>query len=382
MIIKLMRLERKNWAGMAKYDGSVDHIGAFITKPHGLPHTGLNVEEANRLEKALKMEEGFLSPRSEFWVNYNIALGSDEELELDTSQPEDELIYLFLRNHMLVADGYANKRKNQFVQFVLFNPEEKAIEENQKTDVVAHAYALLYNMSHAEMLDALESTGRKVQSTHPAMVKQQLTSLVQKSPTAFVDMLSDKNYQFKLFILKCVSNGIIKKTKNNVETALFYYEDEYLGTGIDEVVNKLQTNQAQGIYMNIKRSLDSKIRANMVDNTVNPAIAEPSPAPSYSNTPAPKSPVEVKSEPVEVDPVPTIEPNGQAPIDLEAIAKSQKAVKREKPSKKVVKGAAGLKVKAETEKIDPVNTVQPKAKISKVKGGNTTDDYDTDPTIM
>lgn len=384
MIIKLMRLERKNWAGKAKYDGSTDSIGAFITRPHGLPHTGLTDEDAARLEKTLRMAEGELSPRSDFWTNYSVTIGANEELELDTSEAEDELIYLFLRNHMLVADGYANKRKNQFVQFVLFNPEEKAKEENAKTDNVAHAYSLFYNMSYLEMLDALESTGRKIQSTHPEMVKQQLNTMVTANPDAFVNMLSDKNYQVKLFILKCVSNAVVMKTKNNVDTALFYYGQQFLGTGINEVVNKLQTNDAQGIYIGMKRELDGAIRAKLVDNKAVAPVT--SSAPVYNKTEAPKTVATQAPEPTPqpeayVAPVieaPVLEPNGKAPLDLAAIAAAQKAAptRRSKPAKNVVKGAAGLAAK----KVETIP--QPKPKVAKVKGGNTNDSYDTDTTMM
>jgi len=331
------------------------------------------------------MQPGDLAPRSEFWVNYSINVGADEELELDTSEPEDELIHLFLKNHKLVADGYANKRKNQFVQFVLFNPEEKAAEENQKTDVVAHAYSLLFSMSHMEMLDALQSTGKKVQSTHPEMVKQQLTAVVQKNPVAFVNMLSDKNYQVKLFILKCVARGVLVKTKNNVDQALFYYNDEYLGLGITEVVDKLQTNQAQGIYIGMKSALDQSYKKDMVDNGSKSVAATPTPAPSYSKTPAPKELVPqeiVEEEKVEIEAyVPPVESNGKAPIDVAAIAKSKAKAPR-KVEKKVIKGAAGLKAKSEISKIDPVNIPKAKVKPVKAKGGNTTDNYDNDDTVI
>ena len=399
-IVQLMRIERKNWAGKAKYDGSSDNIGAFITKPHGLPYTGLSVEDADRLEKKLRMEAGYLSPRSEFWINYNISIGADEELQLDLDEAEDELIYLFLRNHMLVADGYKNKRKNQFVQFVLFNPEEKAKEENDKTDIVAHAYALRYNMSHFEMLDALEVSGFKVKSAHPEVVKQQATALVKKNPQAFVTMLSDNEYKIKLFILKCVANGVATKSKNNMDTAVFYYGEEYLGTGIKDVSNKLQSNSSQGIYVGMHDALQNAIKAQTLATTANAkeVVTEKSntakntvvPTTALENVPAEYVPVQFKAvepkaaqAPVDMSPINMADLSASREDVMESVTPEKETVvtkTRAKPVKKVIKGARALGTVQEIKKASLKEDLEIKAKVN--AGLDSDVPYTEDPTVL
>jgi len=401
-VVQLTRLERKNWAGKAKYDGASDGIGAFITKPHGLPYTGLSNEDAARLESKLRLESGFLSPRSEFWVNYNVSVGADEVLQLDLAEPEDELIYLFLKNHKLVANGYKEKRKNQFVQFVLFNPEEKAKEENDKTDIVAHAYALLYNMSHFEMLDALEVAGFKVKSAHPEVVKQQANVLVKKNPQAFVNMLSDKEYKLKLFVYKCVANGVVTKSKNNVDTAVFYFEEEYLGTGIKEVTNKLQSNSAQGLYIGMHSKLERSIKAQTLATTANATDKVTDKADVVTKTEVPATPIKEEVEtPKEYVPLQfnKVEPKtAQAPVDMsplnltdlassrddlekeEVEAKPTKPAPRKAPVKKVIKGSKGLNLNTTLKNAALAESQDTKQKI---QGGLDSDvPYDEDPTVM
>ena len=82
----LLKFARVNpWAGIAKYKDCKEYIGSYWTRS-GNKYTGLTQEEARELEKKIGYEEGYLSPQSDFWKRYAIAVGSKGEV-LHTERP-------------------------------------------------------------------------------------------------------------------------------------------------------------------------------------------------------------------------------------------------------------------------------------------------------
>lgn len=103
-----LRFIRTNpWVGISKFKNCGDYIGPYWTRS-GNRYTGLTEEDARRLEKAIGYPEGHLAPYSSFWATYSIKLGN-KDLYIHTEKPEDELKYLFLKNHKRVAFGTNNQ---------------------------------------------------------------------------------------------------------------------------------------------------------------------------------------------------------------------------------------------------------------------------------
>ena len=100
----IVRIIKTNpWTGITKWPTCFDYVSTYLTRSGNL-YTGLSVEDATRLEKEIGYPEGQLSPNSTFWDTFAVKIGK-KDLILDTNRPEDELKYLFLKNHKRVANG-------------------------------------------------------------------------------------------------------------------------------------------------------------------------------------------------------------------------------------------------------------------------------------
>ena len=98
----IVRIVKVNpWTGLTKWPTTFDYVGPYWTRSGNI-YTGLSTEDARRLEKAIGYPEGHLAPYSSFWTTYAIKVGN-KDYYLHTERPEDELAYLFLKNHKRVA---------------------------------------------------------------------------------------------------------------------------------------------------------------------------------------------------------------------------------------------------------------------------------------
>ena len=106
MEVILRPLTKNTWAGVKgdRYKYCNYYIGTYFTRTGNI-HTGLTIEDADRLAAAMNKEPKSLYPSSEFWNTYYVRM-QNNDLHLDLSRPEDELKYLFLKTHMRVQDGY------------------------------------------------------------------------------------------------------------------------------------------------------------------------------------------------------------------------------------------------------------------------------------
>ena len=153
-----LRFIRTNpWVGISKFKNCGDYIGPYWTRS-GNRYTGLTEEDARRLEKAIGYPEGHLAPYSSFWATYSIKLGN-KDLYIHTEKPEDELKYLFLKNHKRVAFGTSNITPS--TDYLLSNSQAEAEENNKKFKVKREAYSAFTKMSLEEMRKCLRLYGIK-----------------------------------------------------------------------------------------------------------------------------------------------------------------------------------------------------------------------------
>src|SRR5699024_6643526 len=156
-----LRFIRTNpWVGISKFKNCGDYIGPYWTRS-GNRYTGLTEEDARRLEKAIGYPEGHLAPYSPFWATYSVKLGN-KYLYIHTEKPEDELKYLFLKNHKRVAFGTSNITPS--TDYLLSNSQAEAEENNKKFKVKREAYSAFTKMSLEEMRKCLRLYGIKSDS--------------------------------------------------------------------------------------------------------------------------------------------------------------------------------------------------------------------------
>lgn len=276
--VQLKRYPRKNWAGVPKYDNAKDRLTCFLDKKTGYPKTGLTKEDAVRLEKALRMEEGSLMPWSDFWRDFQIPIEGDQVIYLDPkNNPEDELKYLFLKGHKLVADGYEEVNKNPKVMYVLYNEVDEAKANNLARKDKKNAYAMFAKMTPHEMADALVVLGKKVVDMDPEVIEDILGREVEADPTKFMKIVGDQNFKEKLFVMKLVQYGVINKGRGHMNKATFFYEDEFLGEGLNAVVDYMTRNSNQTTRISLQKRLEMQQKSGtLMAEPINPVTTDSS----------------------------------------------------------------------------------------------------------
>lgn len=246
-----LRFARVNpWAGIAKYKNCYDYIGPYFTRSGNI-YTGLTEENARRLEKAIGFEEGKLSPSSLYWKTYSVRLGA-KPLYLHTERPEDELAYLFLKNHKRVALGLSNLRPQH--DYVLVNSNAEAEAANRLNKVKREAFAEFNKMSLEDMRKCLRIYGHKADNISNELVESKLFELIEKDPNKyFLIWVNNKNKETQYILETAISKNIIRKSKN-----VYYYGTDVIGRSQDDAISFLNDKSQQEIKLAILSEIEGK----------------------------------------------------------------------------------------------------------------------------
>ena len=246
-----LRFARVNpWAGIAKYKNCYDYIGPYFTRSGNI-YTGLTEEDARRLEKAIGFEEGKLSPSSLYWKTYSVRLGA-KPLYLHTERPEDELAYLFLKNHKRVALGLSNLRPQH--DYVLVNSNAEAEAANRLNKVKREAFAEFNKMSLKDMRKCLRIYGHKADNISNELVESKLFELIEKDPNKyFLIWVNNKNKETQYILETAISKNIIRKSKN-----VYYYGTDVIGRSQDDAISFLNDKSQQEIKLAILSEIEGK----------------------------------------------------------------------------------------------------------------------------
>ena len=247
----VLKFDRNNpWAGIAKYKNCKDYISTYFTRSGNI-YTGLTQEDARRLEKEMGYEEGHLSPQSPFWQTYAIALGVKDKV-FDTSRPEDELAYLFLKGHKRVANGINNVRPTH--DYVLVNQEYEAEEANKKNKRKREAFAEFNKMSLEDMRKCLRLYGRKSDNISNELVESSLFDIIEKDPERyFLTWVNNKVRDTQYIIEAAISKNIIRKSKN-----IYYYGTDIIGRSLEDAIANLNDKKNQDLKLTIMNEIESK----------------------------------------------------------------------------------------------------------------------------
>ena len=248
VVLKFARVNP--WAGIAKYKNCYDYIGTYWTRAGNI-HTGLSEEDARRLEKAIGYPEGHLAPYSSFWATYSIKLGN-KDLYIHTEKPEDELKYLFLKNHKRVAFGTSNITPS--TDYLLSNSQAEAEENNKKFKVKREAYSAFTKMSLEEMRKCLRLFGVSADTMSNELVESTLFSLVDKQPqNFFTKWVNNKTKETEFLIESAIAKGIIRKDRTQ-----YYYGSEMLADSLQDCIAYLDAKKNQDLKISIINQIENK----------------------------------------------------------------------------------------------------------------------------
>lgn len=248
VIVRIIRINP--WTGITKWPTTYDFIGPYYTRTGAL-YTGLTKEDAARLEKALQYEEGRLNPNSSFWDTFAVKIGRKDTI-LNTDRPEDELKYLFLKNHKRVADGMSNINPSK--DYVLINKDFEAEQTNKHNKIKRDAYRAMDKMSTEDMRKCLRIYGMKSDTMSNELVEAKLTEQIESNPSQFMSRwVENPNREMQFLIEEAVAKNIIRKSRTQ-----YYFGTDMIGNGIDDVIAYLKDKKNQEILLVIKGEVETK----------------------------------------------------------------------------------------------------------------------------
>jgi len=216
-------LNKANWAGMHRYQKCHDHIVAVSSK--GGYQTGLTKQETSELEKELGLREGDLSPYSEYWKEYAVTI-TNKDLILDMDNARDRLDLAVLKQDIRVANSINEKHKWPKAEYIIFDAEEDAREENDKITEEARAISDFVGLTPNEQRNYLKLLGKSVGSMSDAVVKNALFKIAKNEPDKFNRITDTPNYKTKVLLYDLISGGIVKMKGGH-----YFYDEVQLGHG-------------------------------------------------------------------------------------------------------------------------------------------------------
>ena len=258
---KLMKAPKSHWSNIPQYDNTALGLGPLVNSKTKHPKTGLSKDMAKYLEQELGLEPNELSPRSEFWIDFQIKITAEIQ-RLDLDEPEDLLAFHYLRSHKLVAHGHAQLKKKSYAQYVLYNDVDEAKQTVKKGNVKKDAYKAWDGMTVQEMIDVLMVMGKPIVSTNESIINALMGRVVEKEAKDFLDIVEDNTFKMKLFVLKCVHYDIMGRSRGkDLETSIFSFGNDIIGEGISKVVQALNAKANSRLYAMLEKRLDTAVAA-------------------------------------------------------------------------------------------------------------------------
>jgi hypothetical protein len=247
MKVIVKTLNKNLWAGTAQYKNCTTSLAPYFTRS-GRIYTGLSKEDEVRLGEKLRID---LSPTSPYWATFHIKLGV-KDLILETSDPYEELKYIFLKGHKRVADGLADRKPT--ANYVIINEESEAKEENKRNQLKRRALRELDKLSIGDMRKCLRILGNKADEVSNEVVEQKLSNMVETDPFTFIEKWVDnKTKETEFLIQDAVAKNVIRKNKN-----VYKYGTDIIGHNLEATVDYLDNPTNQDLKFVITQETSAK----------------------------------------------------------------------------------------------------------------------------
>lgn len=240
-----------------KYDNCHEKWVVGISKTTGMLNTGLSKATEAKFEKELALSEGELSKTSKYWESFSIIIPG-EGLQLDTSIPDHKLKLELLKADPTVVEGENAVKRTAKAEYVLLSEEGEAKAENTKRNVIAKAYSLFNKLTKNEKVDALYMFGKYGDDLSPEVVENRLGEIVDDNPAYFLQVVGDELFKEKVWMMKLIKEGIVKKHGTGKGTNMpLYFEDIMLGNGLEEAIVFINDKENQAVQIGLKKAYNA-----------------------------------------------------------------------------------------------------------------------------
>lgn len=249
MIAILRPIKKENWSGLVRYRNCYEDIGSYYTRS-GMIYTGLTPNDEKRLGELLGGVN--LAKGSDFWKNFFIRTYSSD-IYLNLEDPNDELKYLFLKNHKRVKTSIFENKAG--ANFLLINKEEEAKKSNLINKVRRRAIKEFDTLTAEDIRKVLRLFGLNGDNMEPEVAENKLFEIVENNPQSFLDRWVDNNHRdTEVLVERAISMNIIRRNKN-----IYKFGSEVVGRSMVETVDFLEAPKNQDILISIMRNIESKV---------------------------------------------------------------------------------------------------------------------------
>jgi hypothetical protein len=269
MITKIKKVDRLiNWGAkdpktgktLPMYDNCKDEYVPGLNRDTGALRTGMTEKEEIEFEQSLGLERGSLAKSSKYWSTYKIAIPADG-LTINTSNPRERLQYQILKADPTVVLSVSELRTNAAAEYIMITESGEAKVSNSKRNVIAQAYAKYVKLTQAETVDALFMFGKDPSDLDFEVCQNRLGELVEEDPGKFLNVVGDKLFKDKVYFMKLIKAGIVKKHGTGTGTDMpLYFEDIMLGSGLEESIAYIKDVENQQIAMGIQSAYKKEIK--------------------------------------------------------------------------------------------------------------------------
>lgn len=247
--------DHKSQKLMPMYENCEDKLVPSMDILTGEIRTGLDSKEQAKFEDTLEMEKGSLLKSGSFWKSFSIAIPGDG-LTLNTLNPVDELKYKVLAADPTVCQSITELKTHPTAEYLMTSEDAEAKVSNKKRNVIMEAYSAFAKLSQDEVVNALVMFGQYASNVDPEVARDRLGEILDKNPSKFLLTVGDKLFKDKVWMMKLIKEGIVKKhgTGSGSNQPL-YFEDIKLGMGLDESIAFIKAKENQAVAMGLKKAL-------------------------------------------------------------------------------------------------------------------------------
>lgn len=210
------------------FDGSITSLTIGSDKSGRLIDPFESDEERRFFESITKQNLSVYSPENTYWKEYEFRIVKDPMvikmgIKFDLSDPNDVLDYkVLLTNKKLICSSMEeyNRFPSPFYDFVFVEDGYEETRVNKEMDLNKKVYMFYGKIedSPAKMRDFLNvyyvlnmKTNRATESLSKETLQAELGKLIEMDRNGVLEIMDDKDYDSKLFILKGIDAGAIIK---------------------------------------------------------------------------------------------------------------------------------------------------------------------------
>jgi hypothetical protein len=237
-----------------KYENCFDKWVPGISKISGALMTGLSPEDESVFELALSLSPKELSKHSEYWNNFSVIIPA-EGLILDDEDALTQMILKCFAADPTIAKTLEASQTMANCSYIITTETGEAKNKNIKRDTLAQAYKLFAEMSETDINDALYIFGKDPSTTSKEVCKNTLGEILDKDPEKFLGILGDPKVKDKVWIIRLIRAGILSKSGMGTGFEMpIYYNDLYLGKGLDETIANINSKEQANVLIGLKQA--------------------------------------------------------------------------------------------------------------------------------